>query len=67
MGQLQIEEFTPDSGQEAKAGDTDSLHCTGWLTDGTKFDSSVDRDHPFQFKLGAGQVIKGCDQGVATM
>jgi len=43
------------------------VHYTGWLTDGTKFDSSLDRDQTFSFKLGAGQVISGWDQGVAGM
>ena len=54
-------------GQEAKAGDVVEVHYTGWLTNGTKFDSSVDRNQPFTFKLGEGQVIKGWDQGVAGM
>jgi len=54
-------------GQEAKAGDTVEVHYTGWLQDGTKFDSSRDSNRPFRFKLGAGQVIKGWDQGVAGM
>jgi FKBP-type peptidyl-prolyl cis-trans isomerase FkpA len=55
------------TGAEAKAGDVVEVHYTGWLLDGTKFDSSHDRNRPFRFKLGAGQVIKGCDQGVAGM
>lgn len=54
-------------GARAKIGDTVSVHYTGWLTDGTKFDSSVDRGQPFQFTVGAGQVIKGWDEGVAGM
>ena len=54
-------------GAVAKAGQTVSVHYTGWLTNGTKFDSSVDRGQPFQFNLGAGQVIKGWDEGVAGM
>ncbi len=48
-------------------GETAVVHYTGWLTDGTKFDSSVDRGTPFEFKLGAGQVITGWDQGVSGM
>ncbi len=55
------------SGREAHAGETAVVHYTGWLKDGTKFDSSVDRGEPFSFRLGAGQVIKGWDEGVVGM
>ena len=54
-------------GPEAKAGQQVTVHYTGWLQDGTKFDSSLDRNDPFAFRLGAGQVIQGWDQGVAGM
>ncbi|MHB9134289.1 MAG: FKBP-type peptidyl-prolyl cis-trans isomerase [Armatimonadota bacterium] len=65
--ELVIEELTVGTGTEAVAGKTVSVHYTGWLTNGTKFDSSLDRKQPFSFRLGAGQVIQGWDKGVAGM
>jgi peptidylprolyl isomerase len=55
------------TGRQLKAGDTAVLNYTGTLTNGVKFDSSHDRQEPFAFKLGAGQVIKGWDEGVAKL
>ena len=55
------------TGAEAKAGQTAVVHYTGYLTNGTKFDSSKDRGQPFSFPLGGGQVIKGWDEGVQGM
>jgi hypothetical protein len=55
------------TGPVAKPGELVTVNYTGWLTDGTKFDSSIDRGQPFQFGLGQGQVIPGWDQGVAGM
>jgi len=65
--ELKIEELAAGNGPEAKSGQTVKVHYTGWLTSGKKFDSSLDRGDPFEFKLGAGQVIKGWDQGVVGM
>jgi FKBP-type peptidyl-prolyl cis-trans isomerase FkpA len=65
--ELKIEELKTGDGKEAKSGQTVSVHYTGWLTNGTKFDSSLDRKAPFSFNLGAGMVIPGWDQGVAGM
>lgn len=64
---LQYVEQAIGAGAEARSGQTVSVHYTGWLTDGVKFDSSRDRGQPFSFRLGAGQVIKGWDEGVAGM
>src|SRR6266545_4370221 len=54
-------------GPSPTAGENVSVHYTGWLTNGTKFDSSRDRGQPFKFPLGAGRVIRGWDEGVASM
>jgi len=67
MSGLEIEDQIVGDGEEAVAGQTVEVHYTGWLTDGTKFDSSHDRNQTFSFKLGGGQVISGWDQGVAGM
>lgn len=64
---LKYDDTTVGNGAVAKAGQSVSVHYTGWLTNGTKFDSSKDRDDPFEFKLGAGQVIRGWDEGVQGM
>lgn len=65
--ELKIEEIKVGTGKEATPGSSVTVHYTGWLTDNTKFDSSVDRGKPFSFKLGIGQVIKGWDEGVKGM
>jgi FKBP-type peptidyl-prolyl cis-trans isomerase len=64
---LQYQDVERGFGDTAKAGKQVSVHYTGYLTDGTKFDSSLDRKQPFTFALGTGQVIKGWDEGVAGM
>lgn len=64
---LQYIDVTPGTGDEARAGQRVTVHYTGWLTNGQKFDSSRDRNDPFQFGLGQRQVIAGWDQGVAGM
>jgi FKBP-type peptidyl-prolyl cis-trans isomerase FkpA len=64
---LKIEELAVGSGALAEKGRAVSVHYTGWLTDQTKFDSSLDRGQPFEFTLGQGQVIRGWDEGVEGM
>ncbi len=65
--ELKTEDVRPGTGREAKSGDRVKVHYTGTLTDGTKFDSSHDHNEPFSFTLGAGEVIKGWDEGVVGM
>ena len=64
---LRFQDVTRGEGTEATADRTVSVHYTGWLPNGEKFDSSRDRNQPFGFTLGAGQVIAGWDEGVAGM
>ena len=64
---LYFQDLVVGEGAEAVAGQTVTVHYTGWLHDGTKFDSSVDLGEPFRFTLGASQVIQGWDEGVQGM
>ena len=64
---LKYEDLKVGSGASPRQGQKVSVHYTGWLTNGTKFDSSLDRGQPFSFSLGQGQVIRGWDEGVASM
>jgi len=66
MAKPKIEDLVAGKGPEAVRGKTVQVHYTGWLTDGTRFDSSVGGE-PFSFTLGAGEVIEGWDRGVAGM
>jgi FKBP-type peptidyl-prolyl cis-trans isomerase FkpA len=60
-------EITPGTGEQARAGQQVTVHYTGYLTNGKKFDSSVDRGKPYTFALGAGRVIKGWEEGIEGM
>ena len=64
---LQVEGLVVGDGAEAQSGKEITVHYTGWLTDGTQFDSSIDRKQPLSIVLGVGQVIKGWDQGIEGM
>ena len=64
---LKYEDLAVGEGKSAVAGETVRVHYTGWLVNGTKFDSSLDRNDPFSFPLGGGRVIRGWDEGVQGM
>ena len=64
---LQYKDLEVGGGEAAAQGNTAVVHYTGWLLDGTKFDSSVDRGTPFEFVIGAGRVIRGWEEGVGSM
>jgi peptidylprolyl isomerase len=64
---LKYVDLVVGKGAGPQSGQTVRVHYTGWLTDGKKFDSSVDRGQPFEFRIGTGQVIKGWDEGVMSM
>jgi FKBP-type peptidyl-prolyl cis-trans isomerase FkpA len=64
---LKYEDLVEGEGESAQASQQVSVHYTGWLIDGTKFDSSLDRNAPFSFPLGGGRVIRGWDEGVQGM
>ena len=67
MTGLRIEDIVVGTGESPRKGQRVVVHYTGWLTDGKKFDSSVDREEPFEFTIGVGQVIRGWDEGVLSM
>lgn len=64
---LQYEDLVPGDGPVAEMGSQASVHYTGWLTDGTKFDSSLDRGEPLTFQIGTGEIIQGWNEGVRGM
>ncbi|MCU7806687.1 MAG: FKBP-type peptidyl-prolyl cis-trans isomerase [Candidatus Thiodiazotropha sp. (ex Semelilucina semeliformis)] len=64
---LKYEDLSEGDGEQAAAGQRVTVHYTGWLVEGEKFDSSLDRNQPFDFTLGKGMVIRGWDEGVAGM
>lgn len=67
FAKVTVEELAAGSGDQARKKDHVKVHYTGWLTDGTKFDSSHDAGEPFEFMIGGGQVIKGWEKGVVGM